>query len=98
MERARNRAAWLICATIVSCNQGGGQESAGAPPAPATPFAAFRQPQLVIDRLETPVEPPYAVGSTKSAGGLSSSNPAVVGVDGLGNLIGHQNGEAQVCA
>lgn len=98
MKLARNVALSLICASILSCNQSGVQGAAEEPPAPAVPFASFRQTEMVIDRLDAPVEPPYAAGSTKSASGLTSTNPAVVGVDGQGNLIGHKNGEAQVRA
>jgi hypothetical protein len=51
---------------------------------------------MVIDRLDSPVEPPYAAGSMKSGSLISSSDPAIVGVDVAGNLIGHRNGEALI--
>jgi hypothetical protein len=51
---------------------------------------------MVIDRLDMPVEPPYAAGSTRSGALMTSSDPTIVGVDSAGNLIAHRNGEALI--
>jgi hypothetical protein len=51
---------------------------------------------MVIDRLDMPVEPPYAAGSTRSGSLMTSSDPTIVGVDSAGNLIAHRNGEVLI--
>jgi hypothetical protein len=74
-------------------------QSADAPAqtaAPEAPFAAFYLSTMVVDRLETPVAPPYAAGSTRSGPLLTSSDPKVVTVDSAGNLVGHRNGQATI--
>lgn len=61
-------------------------------------FVAFRQHYFLVDRLDSPVLPPYAIGSSLGGVPLTSSDATVVGVDGLGNLIGHRNGKATIRA
>src|SRR5258708_33042207 len=51
---------------------------------------------MVIDRLQVPMQPPYAVGSTPSGGLLKSSDPSIVEIDSAGNLIGHRSVEVVV--
>jgi len=53
---------------------------------------------MLLDRLETPTEPPYAAGSARGGDMLVSSDPTVVGVDPAGNLIAHRNGKASIRA
>jgi hypothetical protein len=53
---------------------------------------------MFIARLETPTEPPYAVGSTHAGDMLVSSDQTVVGVDPAGNLVAHRNGKASIRA
>lgn len=86
-----------VLAAVSACGSSNAP-SASEPPGLPPPFAAFRLPSMVIDRLESAVEPPYVAGSTKSGSLLTSSDPAIVGIDAAGNLIGHRNGEAVVRA
>ncbi|HEY2028891.1 MAG TPA: Ig-like domain-containing protein [Myxococcales bacterium] len=51
---------------------------------------------MSIDRIEKPVAPPYAAGSARGGGLLSSSNPAVVEADANGMLVAHRNGTATI--
>lgn len=68
-------------------------------PTPVAPkFVAFRETFFIVDRLETPVTPPYSVGSSPAEVRMTTSDPGVVGVDSQGNLIGHRNGLATVRA
>lgn len=83
----------VCCAFVVACS--GPTEG---PQTAATPVVAFRQRSFVIDRLETPVTPPYTVGSTPSRESVRSADTSIVEVDSSGNLIGHRNGEAEVRA
>src|SRR3989442_5620087 len=84
------------CLAALSCT--GNPAGPETPSGTAPPFVAFQKPSLVIDRLETAVTPPYAVGSTPSGNLLSSSDPSIVGIDPSGNLIAHRNAEAIVHA
>jgi hypothetical protein len=59
-------------------------------------FVAFREQSIVIDRLEAPVAPPIAVGSTLAADLLYSSAPETVSVDPTGFLIAHRAGTAEI--
>jgi hypothetical protein len=81
----------LLIALFASCSTQG--------PAPAdNRVVAFRQSTFVIDQLDTPTMPPYAVGSIPSRDSLASSDQSVVDIDSSGGLIGRRNGEAIVTA
>jgi hypothetical protein len=89
----------LFIAPVLCCSPSGNGASApeGRPPAPQS-FVAFRFSTLIVDRLEVPVEPPYAAGSTRAGGLLSSSDPAIVEADASGMLVAHRNGVASIRA
>src|SRR5438128_12309317 len=98
IERRVNRslagAAFAYLAFLTSCSATEHPQT----PAPPSRFVAFRQQSIVIGRLEEPVRPPYAVGSSPSQDLVRSSDPAIVIVDPAGNLIAHRNGEATIQA
>jgi hypothetical protein len=85
----------LTLLALVCCSRTEPSGPGERPPAPES-FVAFRFPSMTIDRLETAVEPPYAAGSSRGPGRLSSSDPAVVDTDGSGMLIAHRNGTATI--
>src|SRR5882762_6670527 len=95
MKRESVTAAIALCAVTLSCTPASGPEQPSQPPAR---FVAFRAPKMLLDRLEKPTEPPYAVGSSRAGDMLVSSDPSVVGVDPAGNLIAHHNGKAVIRA
>src|SRR6267378_6813040 len=90
----RRRLVIALCWWFSSCSAetSGPQESTSATPR----FVAFRQRAIFINRLDTPIQPPYASGSTPSADLLRSSDPAIVELDGYGNLIAHKEGQAVI--
>jgi len=92
----------LLMALVVGCG-GGSEKRAGQPALPPPPdpkldkpFVAFRQPSLVIDRLETPMPAPVTVGSQPSPVTMESDAPEVVSVDATGALVAHRAGSAKV--
>src|SRR3954466_15848922 len=59
--------------------------------------AAIRsKAEIVITRLEVPVDAPLAAGTAASAGPFDSDTPSVVSVDANGKLVAHLNGTAVV--
>jgi hypothetical protein len=60
------------------------------------PFVAFSRPELLIDRLETPVAAPVTAGSRLTHSALVSHDPAIVSIDPTGELVAHRNGKATV--
>jgi hypothetical protein len=94
MDRSGSRVLTFALALVVAACSGSGHEL----PAAEARVVAFRQRDLVIDHLESPTRPPYAVGSTPSRELLTSTNPSVVDLDPSGDLIGHRNGEAEIRA
>jgi Bacterial Ig-like domain (group 2) len=84
--------ATLVLAFAVACTGGAPEEPSAAPRS----FAAFRQQSMTIDRLDFPIDPPYAAGSTHSPALIHSDDPSVVAVDRNGALVAHRNGEVLV--
>src|SRR5438128_7299666 len=84
----------LLCPLFLGCS--GNSPGPDLPGDPSRSFVAFRQPSMVIDRLETPSRPPYAIGSRPVDALPRSSDPGIVEVDPDGNLIAHRNGEVLV--
>jgi len=59
-------------------------------------FIAFTAKRLYIDKLDTPVAAPVAVGSIVSPATIESDAPDILTVDGRGFLVAHRNGNAFV--
>jgi hypothetical protein len=91
----RRSTALMAAAVLSACSSGAPPGQDERAPAPQS-FAAFRFPSMNVDRLESPVEPPYAAGSSRGAGLLSSSDPGIVEARPDGTLVAHRNGNATV--
>ena len=89
----------MISLLCISC--GDTSRNASQPEMPRSErqgFLAFTAKHLYIDKLETPVAAPVAVGSNSSPATIESDAPDIVTVDRRGYLVAHRNGNAFVHA
>jgi len=80
---------------LIGCSGGASSVDAGLAP-PVTRFATFRERSMVISHLDQPAQPPFAVGSTRAADLLRSSDPSIVSIDDRADLIAHRAGSATI--
>ena len=86
----------LVCLSLWGCGGGADQPGPVLTGSPEHRFVAFRRHSMWIDRLDVPIAPPLAAGSSPSRELVRSESPDVVEVDANGWLIGRSNGRTTV--